>query len=665
MGYTVVKSFERGLDTRRMIDITDPGGLLVGKDCHVTRGGEIEKRAAFVVTDTLPAGSVGFYATPNPPGGIGPMFHCWGEAADPGELSPNVVYHSIPYPGFPGVAEDYTLVSIQSVEEFAGKLFVLAEYEHDDGTRVTVAWYFDDSGPIALRTYIHIDDEGGGSDTGGGATGTKPSATFTYSTITELVAGEVIPKITKLSRAYLLKPSTTYNFTGTPPDAYEIIDHTGVDGVGRPAISPSEELGRLYAPEVVGILVDRIQGYTTAGVEVTAAQAGNQLVVRVDVEGTTYNGWSIFISTTGINVSPGSTAALSGGLDRPAGGGEPEPEEGDPPPLLQLGTYALAHNTKLYTVNGSKIFISASTDATHWDGAHFAGADVIDATMVAEGTPIFLAMADYQGDLAFFGKKHILIYQMDPDPELNIKRQTLHRIGIIAPHALVPYGEGDVMFLARSGIRSLRTRQGVDEAFAADLGTPIDDLVQAKIEESDNDIRINNFWAEVEPRHGRLWMALHDKIFVLSWFPESRISAWTIYDVSAYPIGMLNAADDRVYWRSGNNVIVYSGDDGETYDATEAIAQIPYIDGGKIATHKNWEAIDVAAIGNWQVRASFDPTQPTEFDLIANITKSTYTQQKIAMNGESPSVSLELRTTMASAARIGNATLHYSDSTAD
>ena len=83
------------------------------------------------------------------------------------------------------------------------------------------------------------------------------------------------------------------------------------------------------------------------------------------------------------------------------------------------------------------------------------------------------------------------------------------------------------------------------------------------------------------------------------------------------------------------------------------------------ATAKNWTGIDLALLGTWNVRGSFDPTVPAALDLLANLTKSTYAQQKIAMNGESPAVSLELRSTFVGPARVGNAALHYTDSTAD
>src|SRR4051812_37488663 len=97
MGYTVVKSFERGLDTRRLLECIEPGALLDAKNCHVTRGGELEKRAAFFVEATLPATTLGFFANQGP---SGPLFHTFGDALTaPAGMPANGVYHSIPHPG--------------------------------------------------------------------------------------------------------------------------------------------------------------------------------------------------------------------------------------------------------------------------------------------------------------------------------------------------------------------------------------------------------------------------------------------------------------------------------------------------------------------------------------------------------------------------------------
>lgn len=49
-----IRKFARGLDSRRLPETTSSDALIHATDGHITRGGEFEKRAAFVLTYTLP-----------------------------------------------------------------------------------------------------------------------------------------------------------------------------------------------------------------------------------------------------------------------------------------------------------------------------------------------------------------------------------------------------------------------------------------------------------------------------------------------------------------------------------------------------------------------------------------------------------------------------------
>jgi hypothetical protein len=52
----LIPKFKDGLDARRLPETTNSGALIKAVDGHITRGGEFEKRFAFVPTYTLPAG---------------------------------------------------------------------------------------------------------------------------------------------------------------------------------------------------------------------------------------------------------------------------------------------------------------------------------------------------------------------------------------------------------------------------------------------------------------------------------------------------------------------------------------------------------------------------------------------------------------------------------
>jgi len=60
--YLLIENFNSGLDSRRMALTSKPGTLQEIINCHITRGGEIEKRKAFIPITTLPAGTFGLHA---------------------------------------------------------------------------------------------------------------------------------------------------------------------------------------------------------------------------------------------------------------------------------------------------------------------------------------------------------------------------------------------------------------------------------------------------------------------------------------------------------------------------------------------------------------------------------------------------------------------------
>ena len=667
MGYTVVKSFERGIDTRKLIDTTEAGALLEGRDCHITLGGELEKRAAFVVAGTLPSTTVGLWVTE------GRVYHTWGSATTPpAGLPPGTIYHSVPDP------DGSPLTQILSVEEFNGGMYVIAQYA--DGHQYH--WWYAGAGDILLTIPPPevVETPGGGTTDPPVTPPTtgptyKPQVSVGFRAAIYLNGGE--PTTMHCYWIYLLAPNSTYNFgpTGTI-DAWMLMPATGTTG-GRPSGDISTAFPGNNGRDLAALIMEAIN--TTVTTPKVQCQLGsgsaNTIQFWVDVPGTTYNSYKLEIRTSATVRSPDmGPYTFTGGI--PPGGVTtravtfpphlpgPMPRAGDPGDPIEKGYFAIAHNYRMFCVQGTLLNFSAPKDPTIWDNTD-KNAGYIDHSMITNRAPHLISMGDYGGDLAVFAKRHIFVWNIDVLPSGDFKKQTIHGTGTFAPHSVVPWGQTDVMYLDISGIRSLRARDSSEQAYAADIGTMIDSLVRAQIAALTDDDKIYRVWGIVEPRTGRLWMALRDKIYVLSFYPSSRVSAWTWYDATTAPVNMMNSSDDSVYWRSGNNIVVYGGEAGDTYDATEGLARLPYIDGGKPATHKNWTGFDAAIYGTWSVRGSFDPTMPTALDLLANITKSTYQQQKIAVNGESPAISLELRTTFVGPARIGNAALHYTDSTAD
>ena len=132
MGQIWIKELTGGLDVRRLPETT-PGGVLVrGADGHITRGGEFEKRAAFVKAYDLPAGTVGMARTRT-------SLVVFGSAAS-AVLPTGVDYQRLQHP------TDEALTEVLSYDLYDNKLYVAARFADGsvhhfyDGARVE-DWY--------------------------------------------------------------------------------------------------------------------------------------------------------------------------------------------------------------------------------------------------------------------------------------------------------------------------------------------------------------------------------------------------------------------------------------------------------------------------------------------------------------------------------------------
>lgn len=320
------------------------------------------------------------------------------------------------------------------------------------------------------------------------------------------------------------------------------------------------------------------------------------------------------------------------------------------------GRILLPFNQNMYAASGSALHRSAIDDPTDWDTASV-GAGFFDMSSQAQGSEALTGMAEYQSSVAVFSRRTTQIWAFAADPAASAKQQTLHSTGCVSPNTCRSFAGTDVFFLSDSGVRSLRARDITDSPAAADVGTPIDSFVSEWLRvASADDLEIAH--AVIEPTDGRYWLVLGSTVYVFSYFPAAKISAWSTYILPGDAVATV-AVDRAVYTRVADAIYLYGGADGATYDATEAEVELPYLDGRQIATWKRWIGLDAAAEGAWNVYVSFSPADPTAEDLVAALDGSSLHTLDIAMLGFGPAVKLRLATTGSAAARLGAVVAHY------
>lgn len=316
----------------------------------------------------------------------------------------------------------------------------------------------------------------------------------------------------------------------------------------------------------------------------------------------------------------------------------------------------LTHKQKVYAVFGPTLGFSGIGAPTKW-GRNSIGAGQIDMSSQAAGSETLTALAVYQSELAVFARRAIQREFVDVDEDQNTHLQTINNFGTIAPKTVASFGESDVFFLSDSGVRSLRARDSSNTASISDIGTPIDPLLIPEL----NALSASQLAAArgiIEPEDGRYLLSVGGKVYVFSFFPVSKISAWSEYSLG-FTVDEWVSADNRLYARSGDTIYIYGGASNTSYDSAAVEVIMPYVDGRRSAHFKSWVGYDIALSGEWIVEGSFNPNKPTSWNKFGTVYQHSYDNYRMGIADRSTHLALRLTHQKAEAAKVINVALEY------
>ncbi len=163
-------------------------------------------------------------------------------------------------------------------------------------------------------------------------------------------------------------------------------------------------------------------------------------------------------------------------------------------------------------------------------------------------------------------------------------------------------------------------------------------------------------------------MVVGERIFVLSYFPGAKISAWSYYDLEELDGDAVQAvvkAGSRIFLRAGDYIYAYGGLAGDQYpDDDEILGEVetPFLSGNTPATIKNLNGFDIAATNTWACEVAYDATDPTKSINCGSFATITYTDANKSMAripGRTSMVSLILTCSKAGPATLSMASVHY------
>lgn len=689
MGVIWVKEFTGGLDARRLPETT-PGGVVIrAKDCHVTRGGEFEKRAAFVPTFTLPVGTVGLAYTRT-------GLVVFGHVVAP-TLPSGVSYQRLRHPN--GVT---ALAEVPSFDLYDGKIYAVgvfadgSVYHFYDGVRVDD--WFDGRARASFRVLSGgstpaVAAIGAFSITGGTVGGGNQITSITVggvpilssavlhtgdnTTTAEAVAAAINATVsapeytaTSLGGQVIIAAAVAgaaANGRAVLPVAGGTATVGGIEDMagGADAATAALTIMRVDSIDVISALVlwagsaeataaaiAAAVNATVSSPEYTATSVGDRVNIVATQAGMAANGRIVALTTiNGLGLSAASVT-LADGADTDSG--------------FTPGVFVRTVKSKLYSTSGSLLHFSGIQQPTQWT-TDAIGAGFINMATENSGSEQLTAVARYQNLLAIFSPEVVQIWFVDPDPNLNTVSQVLSNTGTNCPQSVTQFGDSDVFYLDESGLRSLKARDSSNAASTTDIGVPVDDLLVAKLETLTTADR-QRVVGLINPIDKRFWLIVKDEIFVFSFYQNAKVSAWSTYDVAtwdedgktAFDVESAVAANGRVYVRSGDLIYAYGGTESTlTFDHTEADVWLPYLDANRPTAAKNWEGIDAALNGLWEIRAATEPNNLDAAQVIARVYETTYNGPRIPFNHASSHVSLRLTSKGAGRAVLSAIAIHF------
>jgi hypothetical protein len=316
------------------------------------------------------------------------------------------------------------------------------------------------------------------------------------------------------------------------------------------------------------------------------------------------------------------------------------------------------------------------------------GSGIFDTRTQSYPIGLIVGFGEYFGQLVVIGTRGAQFWSVDPDFAKNQYDRTIP-LSALAPRAIIGYGDGDVAYLGRDGVRSLRARDSSNIAAVADFGSPIDRLIRGELAEGGVFTETTNGTArrsdlyyhlpimQIHPSTGALWLFLKDKIWVYTNYPAAGVRAWSQFDLptpdpanvsaragtlkSRWAADACQFVDDIAFRNFADETYIYGGLDGAAYDSSMCEVVTPHMDMGKPGAEKDLAGVDLSCLGTWTIQVSLDPTNVV-WETIATVTNSTFRLTGILpIDLKASHIALRLTSTSASLARIGQIVLYYDE----
>ena len=691
MPYVQMQNIRLGMDRKRASRVVgELGSAWTIKNGHLTRGGDVTRRKKFVKqTGAFPSSTRGLYA-------INETLYTVGyDSAQVANVPPGVTHILTQHP-----ATSTVIDSIKDAEAFNGTLYSIVEfvdgniYHYYGASRVTdwdtLATTIGSNNAIASALAAAINN----------SVSVNATSSLDTITITAATAGT----------AFTISKSTVNN--GSNPDQDIVLTQTQANvvavtevlatgtvtitgGTSNPGVNMMTSI-TVDGVDIMGAAVDwgtsnsatatAIAAQITSNVSVpnyTATVNGPVITISAAAgSGASPNGF-VIVTNEGGDLTSTHSATMTGGVSAVSAVAQVYTaqitgtfESADQFTITinttedytitgaasGTGTSVLTFKQKLYSTASSNLYFSALGSATQW----ISGTDYgfINMSLQTAGEETLTVAQEYQGLMAVFSRNNIRIWSISEDSAANVFLQTIQNTGTTAPGSVVSYGNNDVFYLDASGIRSIKARDSSNSAYVSDVGTAIDTHIREYMDTLTEE-EIAAAVGVVEPIDGRFWIGIKNRIYVLSYFPTAKISAWSYYEVD-FEVKNFAKIGERIYVRGTENGIdylyLYGGPANSTYPSAGedvCLIELPYFSADNPAASKELLGFDIIGLNNWEVEILPDPNDESVIVSQGIASGTTYGKPRYGATGVSSLFAVNLTCSAAGPATLSALAMHY------
>lgn len=316
--------------------------------------------------------------------------------------------------------------------------------------------------------------------------------------------------------------------------------------------------------------------------------------------------------------------------------------------------------SRVFAIGGEVVRYCAAGGPRDWTTASDAG--FLPVALQQDTKSGCTAVGTFQDSLVVFFSENAQIWNVAVDPSANTISKRNAGAGCEAPLSLASFAN-DLMFLSPYGFRSMTVQAVNSRIDDADVGVPIDTLVQPDVDFTGNLTDGNQIFGGWIHQLGQYWavfdMETYSKAWVYTYSKSSKLACWSEY-IFPIKIEAITTLAGKVYLRSED--VLYDVVDDSTSDDGALVnveIQMAFQDAKSPGVAKQVYGADLVVAGSPDLSYKYDPRDLGKESIPQRITGDTRPGDIVPVEIQCPAIAPVFRHALDEAFELDALTLYY------